>query len=226
MKHALAIFAKTPLPGRVKTRLSPHLSLRQSADLYRCMLLDTIERMGALQLDTVIFYEGSEEFFRQAAPDAILIHQHGGGLGIRLEHAFDELRAMGYGHRVVIGTDAPDLPLEFIQEAFRLMKDGSDAVFGPAADGGYYLVAVREGYGELFREIPWSTAEVLETSLRQAKASGLSAALLPHWYDVDSYEDLQRPGLTDPANCAPRTRVFLGNLGIGAQVLTRYTLPH
>lgn len=212
MKRALAIFAKTPLPGRVKTRLSPPLSLRQSADLYRCMLLDTIARVRSLQTDTVIFYEGSEEFFRQAAPEATLIHQHAGGLGIRLERAFDELAAMGYGPRVVIGTDAPDLPLGYIEEAFRLMESGSDAVFGPAADGGYYLVAVSGGYGELFRDIPWSGEQVLEASLRQAGASGLTASLLAPWYDVDSYADLLRPGLGDPLNGAPLTRGFLENL--------------
>lgn len=214
MKRALAIFAKTPLPGRVKTRLSPPLSLRKAADLYRCMLLDTIARVGAIDADTVIFHEGNREFFREAAPDATLIHQHGGGLGMRLERAFDELGAMGYGARVVIGTDAPDLPLQYIGEAFARLEAGADAVFGPAADGGYYLVAVRGSYGELFQEIPWSGEQVLEKSLKQAENSNLSVSLLPRWYDVDSYDDLLRPGLSDPLNGAPLTRSFIRDLGL------------
>ena len=116
---------------------------------------------------------------------------------------------------MVIGTDAPDLPLAYIEEAFRLMEAGSDAVFGPAADGGYYLVALKGSYGKLFQDIPWSSEQVLETSLARARASALSASLLPPWYDVDSFEDLLRPGLSDSQNGAPLTRGFIRDLGIG-----------
>lgn len=214
MKRALAIFAKTPLPGRVKTRLSPALSQHDAAGLYRCMLLDTVARASAVDADTVIFYEGNREFFREAAPEATLFHQQSGDLGTRLENAFDELSAMGYGSRAVIGTDAPDLPLGYIERSFALLEAGSDAVFGPAADGGYYLVALRGSYGGLFREIPWSGAQVLEKSLEQADASHLSVSLLPPWYDVDSYDDLLRPGLVDPLNGAPLTRGFIRGLGL------------
>lgn len=217
MKRVLAIFAKTPLPGRVKTRLSPPLSPRQSADLYRCMLLDTIARVSTLGTDLVVFYEGGREFFQQAAPGATLIPQQEGGLGVRLEHAFDALTALGFAARVVIGTDAPDLPLAYIEDAFALMETGSDAVFGPADDGGYYLVALRGSYGLLFRDIPWSGEQVLGKSLQQAEASGLSASLLPPWYDVDGHADLLRPGLSDPANGAPLTRAVIAALGVGAQ---------
>lgn len=216
MKRVLAIFAKTPVPGRVKTRLSPPLSLRQSADLYRCMLLDTIARVNSVATDLVIFYDGSRDFFHQAAPGATLIRQQEGGLGVRLEHAFDALAALGYAARVVIGTDAPDLPLIYIEDAFERLQAGSDAVFGPAADGGYYLVGLRGSYGALFRDIPWSGEAVLEKSLQQAEACGLSVSLLPSWYDVDDHADLLRPGLSDPANGAPLTRAFIATLDVGA----------
>lgn len=212
MKRSLAIFAKTPVPGLVKTRLSPPLSPHQGAELYRCMLLDTIARVQLLNADTIVFYEGDGDFFRRAVPDATLIRQHGGGLGTRLELAFDQLAELGYDSRVVIGSDAPDLPLAYLEEAFALLEGGSDTVFGPASDGGYYLVAVRGGQGRIFEEIPWSSERVLEASLKQAQASGLSSALLPPWYDVDSYEDLLRPGLSDPLNGAPLTRSFLARL--------------
>ncbi|HBA86787.1 MAG TPA: glycosyltransferase [Geobacter sp.] len=216
MKRALAIFAKTPTPGRVKTRLSPPLSPRESAELYRCMLLDTVDRVRALRVETVIFYDGDRQFFEEAAPDALLVHQHEGGLGKRLEEACEALSALGYGPLVIIGTDAPDLPLEYVRDAFTRLDAGADAVFGPATDGGYYLVALRDGYGELFTEIPWSSELVLETSLKRAEASGFSVSLLPTWYDVDSFEDLQRPGLLEPLNGAPLTRDFIGSLHSGA----------
>lgn len=218
MKRAIAIFAKTPLPGLVKTRLTPPLSLEQGADLYRCMLLDTVARVQSIAIDTFIFYDGNETFFREAAPGVPLIPQHAADLGVRLETAFTALSSLGYGARVVIGTDAPDLPLSFIEKAFHVLeagRAGSDVVFGPAEDGGYYLIGLSGGHGGVFRDIPWSGPHVLETSLERARESGLVSAQLPPWYDVDCYSDLFRPGLSDPLNGAPLTRHFISELGIG-----------
>jgi uncharacterized protein len=214
MKHALAIFAKTPVPGNVKTRLTPPLSLEQGCELYRCMLLDTITRARSLSLDTVIFYQGDAAYFEEIAPGVRLIPQLETELGGRLEDAFDRLRALGYAGVAVIGSDAPDLPLSSITAAFAQMEKGKQVVFGPAEDGGYYLVALRSACGELFTDIPWSGPEVLERSLQKAHAAGLSVGLLPMWYDVDSFDDLFRPGLTNPENGAPLTRDFINSLGI------------
>lgn len=218
MKCALAVFAKTPIPGRVKTRLAPALSPAEGAELYRCMLFDTVARVRRLPVETVIFYDGDEAFFRNAFPSLLLVPQREAGLGQRLESAFSELAALGYGNRVVIGTDAPDLPMPFIDEAFQRLEEGIDAVFGPAEDGGYYLVALRGESRGLFRGVPWSTPEVLAESRQRAREAGLSTALLPSWYDVDSYADLFRPGLLDPHNDAPLTRSFLTDRGIGSQL--------
>ena len=215
MKSVLAVFAKTPLPGRVKTRLAPELSPEEGAELYRCMLLDTVARVRELPVDTVIFFDGDEAVFQELLPGALLVRQREGELGERLEHAFEALHALGYGARVVIGTDAPDLPLGYIEEAFRRLEAGSDVVFGPAEDGGYYLVALGGATGGLFRDIPWSGPQVLALSREKAHAEGFEAALLPTWYDVDSFEDLLRPGLSDPQNGAPLTRGFLRDRGIG-----------
>jgi uncharacterized protein len=220
MKRALAVFAKAPLPGRVKTRLAPALTPEEGADLYRRMLLDTLARVRALAVDIVIFYDGEERFFHDLAPGALLVPQDEGDLGQRLQGAFGMLISLGYQARVVIGTDAPDLPLRFIEDAFRLIESGSDAVFGPAEDGGYYLVALGGASGDLFREIPWSGPRVLAVSRERAQESGLETSLLPTWYDVDNYQDLLRPGLADPENGAPLTRAFLRERGIGPVSLT------
>jgi uncharacterized protein len=209
MKPALVIFAKTPLPGQVKTRLLPSLSAEQSADLYRCMLLDTISRVSTLRFDTVIFYDGDEQYFRRIAPGTMLVAQQGDDLGSRLENALTSVSSLGYTACCVIGTDAPDLPLSYIEESFKEMGAGSDVVFGPAEDGGYYLVAVKGEYGDLFKEIPWSSADVLQCSVERARSAGLVATLLPTWYDVDNVDDLYRPGLSDPSNGAPLTRHFI-----------------
>ncbi|GFO53195.1 hypothetical protein GMSM_02020 [Geomonas sp. Red276] len=209
MNSALAIFAKTPTPGQVKTRLSPPLTPQQAAEFYHRMLVDTVTRVRVLGVESIIFHHGDAAFFRGAFPGMRLFPQVGDCLGTRLENAFDVMAELGYRERVVIGTDAPDLPLPFIGQAFELLAAGDDAVFGPSEDGGYYLVGIREGYGTLFKEVPWSGPQVLSTSLHRAHESGLRAGLLPSWYDVDSFEDLARPGLTDLANQAPLTRAFI-----------------
>lgn len=214
MKPALAIFAKTPVAGNVKTRLSPPLSPEECAELYRCMLLDTVARMGVLGIETFLFYDGEAEFFRAAVPGLRLVSQTRACLGRRLEDAFSALAAQGYDARVVIGSDAPDLPVAFVQQAFSALAEGKDAVFGPAEDGGYYLVGIGGGFGGLFRDIPWSGPQVLSASLAAAEREGFDCALLPPWYDVDSPQDLYRPGLSDPLNDAPLTREFLRKLRI------------
>jgi uncharacterized protein len=216
MKNALAVFAKAPQPGRVKTRLAPALTPEEGAELYRCMLLDTLTRVRALPMDTVIFYDGAADFFQDLAPEGLLIPQKGSDLGERLQGAFTALSSLGYRARAVIGTDAPDLPLRYIEDAFRFIESGSDAVFGPAEDGGYYLVALGGRSGTLFQDILWSGPQVLATSQERARESGLKTSLLPTWYDVDIYQDLLRPGLVDPENGAPLTRGFLKKLGINA----------
>jgi rSAM/selenodomain-associated transferase 1 len=212
MKRALAMFAKTPMAGFVKTRLTPPLSPQQAADLYRCMFLDTVARARTLAADPFICYDGDHLFFTETVPELPLFLQEGDSLGTRLEAAFDRLTSLGYRARVVIGTDAPDLPLSYIEESFRLLEEGSDVVFGPAEDGGYYLVGLSCAHGELFRDIPWSGPDVLERSLERASQAGLRVALLPVWYDVDCYDDLSRPGLCDPENGAQFTRAFLAAL--------------
>jgi len=212
MKPALAMFAKSPRAGAVKTRLTPPLSPEQGAELYRCMLLDTIARSRALPVDIFVCYHGDASFFRENAAGATLLPQEGETLTERLQAAFAELHERGHRATVVIGTDAPDLPMSYVEQAFHLLEAGKDVVFGPAEDGGYYLVALREPHPELFEEIPWSGEQVLEVSLQRAAECGLRAELLPSWYDVDSHEDLSRPGLSDPANGAPLTRAFIAAL--------------
>ncbi|UFS72467.1 TIGR04282 family arsenosugar biosynthesis glycosyltransferase [Geomonas sp. RF6] len=214
MKVALAVFAKAPVPGAVKTRLSPQLTSSESAELYRCMLLDTVQRVSLLPWDPFIFYEGERAFFEGACPGIPLLPQVEAGLGERMAAAVESTLALGYGASMVIGTDVPDLPLSYLEEGVRLLKSGADVVFGPAADGGYYLVGLKRVERAIFQGIRWSTSSVLAESLKRAESAALKAGLLPLWYDVDSYEDLLRPGLLDIHNKAPLTRTFLTQHGI------------
>jgi uncharacterized protein len=217
LKKALILFAKRPVPGRVKTRLSPPLTLEAAAELYRRMLEDVLAKTALLAgVDRYVYYEPDPEaapYFAGIAPGIASAPQRGADLGERMAHAFGELFAAGYGEISIIGTDLPDLPVTFIEDAFRrLATEDTDAVFGPSKDGGYYLLAMRELHGGLFRDIPWSSEEVLERSLERGKRAGLSISLLPAWHDVDTVADLERPELLDEGNGAPRTREFITRL--------------
>jgi glycosyltransferase A (GT-A) superfamily protein (DUF2064 family) len=106
--------------------------------------------------------------------------------------AFEEMFKNGCNVCCIIGSDAPDLPLSYIHEAYRLLETlQTDVVLGPSSDGGYYLLGMRHVWPKLFTNIPWSSADVLEQSLSAVRDSGLTATLLPGWQDIDTLEDLR-----------------------------------
>jgi rSAM/selenodomain-associated transferase 1 len=216
LKKALLIFAKRPLPGKVKTRLVPPFSPEQAADLYRCMLGDVLAMVTTFSdLALYFFYEdteGAREYFAGIAPGISSLPQWGKDLGERMAEAFRVVFAKGHGAAVVIGTDAPDLPPDYIKEAFDRLESGKEkAVFGPCDDGGYYLLGITRLNFALFRDIPWSSGTVLEESLKKAAEAGIEVSILPKWHDVDTAADLERPELLDEDNDAPRTRKFIAN---------------
>jgi rSAM/selenodomain-associated transferase 1 len=214
-RRALIIFARLPEPGKVKTRLVPPLTAEDACELYRCMLLDILGKTeGLAGVERLIFYEegpGAEVFFRGAVGGEAF-PQRGGDLGERMAAAFAAAFARGFDTVAIIGTDSPDLPLSSIGSAYRHLEEGqTDVVFGPAEDGGYYLLAMKSLHPELFRGIAWSSGDVLATSLEKAAAAGRRVVLLPRWYDVDTKSDLLRPELLDESNGAPLTREFITN---------------
>lgn len=215
---ALIIFARHPEPGKVKTRLTPALSPRQAARLYHFMLTDIINGTGTLSgIDRLLFYSGgenAERYFHELCPGLPLFPQKGPDLGSRMEHAFSHVFALGYRSAAVIGTDSPDLPVYFIIDAFRLLEEGTEVVFGPAEDGGYYLLALKEVHGELFRGIAWSSGHVLRQSMEKARSKDLRTSELPLWHDVDTFEDLARVGKRAGAGFAPLTVGFIDNPGL------------
>ncbi len=215
---ALIVFAKLPAPGRVKTRLTPPLTPEEAAELYRCMLLDTLAKVRSLlQVQRFLFYQDDPaalQYFQGIAPDFVSLPQQGGDLGARMAGAFREVLSRGHRRMVIVGTDAPDLPVDYLHQAFRALADDAvDVVFGPSTDGGYYLLALKAVPDCLFTGIAWSTGTVLAESLARAEEAGLRVRLLPEWHDVDTPADLQREGLVRAGNGAPLTREFVQLLG-------------
>lgn len=206
----ILIFAKQPLPGRVKTRMSPPLSAEESATVYQAMLLDVLDSCRHLSdVDLIIFYDdfpGAREYFLTLKDEKHLQAQEGSNLGERLANAFAVAFGRGYDRVVAIGTDSPDLPSRYLQKAVGHLADDRDsAVFGPTEDGGYYLVGLSAPHPSLFRDIPWSTGEVLEMSLQKCREAGLHPELLPRWYDLDTAADLARLSPDSSTEAAPRT---------------------
>jgi len=195
MEKLLVIVAKQPVSGRVKTRLFPKLSPEVAADLYRCFLQDRIKEVSSLNgVDRAIAYtpEAAKETFASLAMDGFeLFAQRGKHLGERLSNIFLEKLSQGYEAVSIVDSDSPDLPKSLINESFELLLTGqADIVLGPCYDGGYYLVGMRKPHPELFRNIPWSTENVLSVTLEKARKMGLNVRLLSIWNDLDTFEDL------------------------------------
>jgi rSAM/selenodomain-associated transferase 1 len=190
----LGVFAKQPLPGQVKTRLTPPLSPAEAAALYEISLRETLERCCAAGLAPVLFYAGNRDYFRSTFPDVELVAQVPGDLGRRMTAAmarfFQEANCRG---AVLIGSDSPDMPLTLLREAFStLLDNASDCVIAPAADGGYVLIGLRHLWAELFTQVPWSSREVLAVTRIKAVNSGLRYQEISGWEDVDDLPSLQR----------------------------------
>jgi rSAM/selenodomain-associated transferase 1 len=194
-KALVVIVAKEPIPGKVKTRLSPGISPADAAGLYRCFLLDRIREIGAMTgVDRGIAYTPEEArgtFSALTSEGFELFPQRGEGLGERLNNIFLDQLARGYDAVAIVDSDSPDLPNCLIRESLQvLLTRQAEIVFGPCHDGGYYLVGMRKPHPELFRDIPWSTGDVLSMSLQKTRALGLDVKLLSFWNDLDTFEDL------------------------------------
>ncbi len=193
---AVAIMAKAPRAGAVKTRLCPPLSLGEAAALARCFLLDKIAQVRALEgaAPVVAFSPPSaRDDLAPLAPGFQLLAQRGADLSTRLLNVVADLLAQGHAAAVVVDSDTPTLPPRLLQEAVdRLSRPGPDVVLGPTADGGYYLIGVRAARSELFDGIAWSTPDVLAQTLGRGERAGLSSVCLTPWADVDTAEDLVR----------------------------------
>jgi len=195
LEKLLVIVAKEPVPGKVKTRLFPKFSPAVAADLYRCFFHDRIQEVSTLNgVYRAIAYtpENARETFMTLALDGFeLFAQQGKHLGERLNNIFLEKLSQGYKAVSIVDSDSPDLPKSLIEESFELLlSKRADIVFGPCYDGGYYLVGMRKPHPELFRDIPWSTENVLSVTLEKARKMGLNVKLLSAWNDLDTFEDL------------------------------------
>jgi rSAM/selenodomain-associated transferase 1 len=191
----LAMFAKFWQPGQVKTRLAAAVGDQPASEVYRASIDALLSRFEKIADGRELVYwppERREEFSRLVGEREWRVRpQCEGDLGARMAHYFTEAFAARHHCVVLIGSDAPTLPRECVEEAFELLHRHS-VVLGPSDDGGYYLVGLAGRVPPIFEGIPWSSAEVWSVTVARLAAAGIDFAVLPPWYDLDELPDLQR----------------------------------
>jgi rSAM/selenodomain-associated transferase 1 len=218
--NALAVLAKAPVAGRVKTRLLPALSAEDAAELARSLLVDQLRHLEKLDFaDRYLAFEPDEErglMEALAPPGFQLFSQEGDDLGSRMETVFSRLFAFGHERVVLIGGDLPVLPLGFFAEAYAFLRSSNRrVVLGPSRDGGYYLVGCNQQTPEIFRNMKWSHHQVLAETRERLTAMKVDSHLLPVWFDIDTPEDLEYLGSTSDralANAMPLSQRLLRRL--------------
>lgn len=205
----LAIFAKSPVPGQVKTRLCPPLTPETAARLQRAFFADTVANAVRAGLKPTIYFDGPRRLLEDALTESVNWQAQGAGdLGARL--------ARVPAPCILIGADCPQLPTQILRDAADALET-HDMTLGPAEDGGYYLIGLRAPAPFLFEDIAWSSDTVLAQTMAQSVSHGLSSLLLPPSYDIDTGDDLRRlirelPNL--PPDVCPATRALLETLNL------------
>lgn len=195
MKQYLIIFTRYPEPHRSKTRLIPLLGPEGAAALQGEMTRHTfawaqkLAAKGSVSVQ-VRFEGGDQPRMRESFGSGFPYHPQGpGDLGSRMAGAFEAAFAAGAQRTMIIGTDCPDITPDLIEDAFERLAS-ADLVLGPATDGGYFLVGLRQPYPALFEGISWGQETVLRQTRKRAQELGLTTSLLAALSDVDRPEDV------------------------------------
>lgn len=195
-ERAVVVMARAPKAGTVKTRLCPPLTVEEAAVFYECLLHDSLRKLGSSAAwDLWIAYTpGSRGYFQGYRKLFFrLLQQRGGSLGARMHALFRDLFDLKYRSVILLGSDIPGITIAAIDQACQQLAVGDrNVVLGPADDGGYYLIGLTEPCDALFRNIAWSTADVLEQTLAQVTEQGLRVSTVQSTYDVDRASDLER----------------------------------
>lgn len=192
--RTLVVFVKEPRPGAVKTRLAAAVGPEAAAELYRALAESVLEATTPVpgEYERLVFFDPPEarRALREWLPGVSLRAQAGGDLGERLADAFARAFGRGAGRVAIVGSDAPGVSRETALRALAAL-DAADVVLGPAQDGGYYLVALREPHPELVRGVDWSTPAVLRQTLERAASGRLAVRQLEPLRDVDTLDDVR-----------------------------------
>jgi uncharacterized protein len=194
--NALAVMAKAPVAGEVKTRLLPAVTAEEAAELSRALLVDQLKHLQ--EFDAADFYlafapDDARLLMENLAPPCFrLFPQEGADLGARMEAAFKRLFDIGHRNIVLIGGDLPPMPLRYFAEAYAFLATSNQrVVLGPSRDGGYYLVGCNQPTPQIFQGMRWSHSAVLAQTQDKLASLKIDYHLLPTWFDIDTPADLR-----------------------------------
>jgi uncharacterized protein len=220
--NALAVMAKAPVAGQVKTRLLSSFTAEEAAELSRSLIVDQLNHLQ--ELDTTDFYlafapDDAQLLMEKLAPSCFhLFPQQGDDLGWRMAAVFERLFQMGHKNITLIGGDLPPVPLGFFEQAYAFLESSKKrVVLGPSRDGGYYLVGCNQPTPEMFRGMSWSHSEVLTETQSKLASLKVDYHLLPLWFDIDTADDLRHlESVSDNAlkKRMPNTLLVLRRLGL------------
>lgn len=189
-QQLLIIFYRNPKTGPVKTRLAATIGAPRAHEIFRKLAQHTRQVTEALPCEKIVFYTDAIDLMDEwPNKDYLKALQYGEDLGARMRHAFAAGFESGYNAICIIGTDCYEISEAIILEAFEALQT-SDAVIGPARDGGYYLLGMKQPHPEIFYNKAWSTHSVLCETLKDFERSGLTYHTLPVLRDVDVEDDL------------------------------------
>jgi len=188
-KNALIIFTRNPELGKVKTRLAATVGNEAALEIYKFLISHIVEVSENIEVDKYVFY--SENIQENDAWDNSFFRknlQQGDDLGLRMNNAFEQLFKMNYEKVVIAGSDIYELTSEDIKDSFTALET-DDFVIGPAKDGGYYLLGMKQLSSVIFRNKNWGTSTVFKDTMEDLKNEKVS--LLAVKSDVDVYEDIE-----------------------------------
>ncbi|MEI6846846.1 MAG: TIGR04282 family arsenosugar biosynthesis glycosyltransferase [Chlorobiaceae bacterium] len=194
----LIIFTKNPEAGKVKTRLAATIGNEKALEVYETLRCHTANIAAHVDVNKKVFFSSfipSSDIFLKGEITADL--QRGTDLGKRMQHAISIGFAIGARHIVLIGTDCYELNSTILEEAFTKLER-TDAVIGPAKDGGFYLIGMNKVIPELFLGREWSTPQVFRETIEILKRLDISHELLAELSDIDTFEDLKNSRLWNP----------------------------
>jgi len=190
LPRAIAVFARVPLPGTVKTRLIPAIGAAAAAELQRRLIESTLATAHALEdTEVTLWLEGDSTRYEPPAAQR-WVPQQGADLGAKMAHAFVATLARAEAC-VLIGTDCPALTTSHLWQVFKELER-NDVVVIPAEDGGYVLIALNTPQPQLFEDIQWGGPQVMEATRARIDAARLRAAYLDPLPDLDTPKDLER----------------------------------
>ncbi|WP_282123695.1 TIGR04282 family arsenosugar biosynthesis glycosyltransferase [Algibacter mikhailovii] len=188
-KELLIIFVKNIKAGKVKTRLAKTIGEDSALKIYQELVNITEKISKKIASDVRVYF--SEAPMENQWKSFYKTTQKGVDLGERMKNAFQDGFNDGYQRIVLIGSDLPEIAEEHINNGLNVLKK-NDVVFGPALDGGYYLIGLSKMHHRIFENKPWSQPNLLEDTLNELKQNKITVATLNTLNDIDTFEDLKK----------------------------------